>query len=123
MSASRRTIRVLIVEDEPATALLLEGMLAELGFDEVHIAYDFGAARDAVGLVSPDLAILDVNMGQELILRLAEKLRARNVTIVFSSAQPLGEMTPEWSTRPLVPKPLDKRMLHAALCNLGFENY
>ena len=122
MSSSRRAIRVLIVEDEPATALLLEGMLAELGFEEVHIAYDFGAARDAVGLVSPDLAILDINMGQESILRLAEKLRARNIPVIFSSGQPMDEMTPEWSGRPLVPKPLDKRMLHAALRNLHFEN-
>jgi DNA-binding response OmpR family regulator len=119
---SRRSVRVLIVEDEPATALLLEGMLTELGFEQVDIAYDPGTARDALGLISPDLAILDINMGSEPILLLAEKLRARNVPVLFSSGQPMGEMAPEWSDRPLVPKPLDKRMLHAALCNLGFGN-
>ena len=122
MPVSRRSVRVLIVEDEPATALLLEGMLTELGFEQVHIAYDTGAARDAVVLVSPGLAILDIGMGREPILLLAERLRARDVPIVFSSGQPVGEMAPEWSNRPLVPKPLDKRMLHAALRNLGFEN-
>jgi DNA-binding response OmpR family regulator len=115
-------VRVLIVEDEPATALLLEGMLTELGFEQVHIAYDPGAARDAVGAVSPDLAILDITMGHESMLRLAEKLRARNVPVLFSSGQPMDEMAPEWSGRPLVPKPLDKRMLHAALRNLGFDS-
>ena len=115
-------MRVLIVEDEPATALLLEGMLTELGFEQVDIAYDPGAARDALGLAAPDLAILDINMGSEPILLLAEKLRARNVPVVFSSVQPASEMGPEWSDRPLVPKPLDKRMLRAALRNLGFGN-
>jgi DNA-binding response OmpR family regulator len=120
LSASRRTIRVLIVEEEPATALLLEGMLAELGFDQVDIAYDAGAARDAMGLLSPDLAILDIDMDQ--ILRLAERLRARNIPVVFSSGQPIGGLAAEWLDHPLVPKPLDKRMLHAALRNLGFEN-
>ncbi|HTW33486.1 MAG TPA: response regulator [Rhizomicrobium sp.] len=115
-------MRVLIVEDEPATALLLEGMLTELGFEQVYIAYDTGAARDAIVLVSPDLAILDINMGREPIILLAERLRARDVPIVFSSGQAAGEMAPEWSDRPFVPKPLDKRMLHAALRNLGFEN-
>jgi DNA-binding response OmpR family regulator len=122
LPVSRRSVRVLIVEDEPATALLLEGMLTELGFEQVDIAYDPGAARDALGIVSPDLAILDINMGQESILLLAEKLRMRNVPVLFSSGQPVSEMAPEWSDRPLVPKPLDKRMLHAALRNLGFEN-
>jgi DNA-binding response OmpR family regulator len=117
-----RSIRVLIVEDEPATALLLEGMLAELGFDEVDIAYDTGAARDAVGRASHDLAILDIGMGREPILRLAERLRARNVPVVFSSLEPMGEMAPGWSVQQHVPKPLDKRMLHAALCHLGFRN-
>ena len=122
MPVSRRSVRVLIVEDEPATALLLEGMLTELGFEQVDIAYDPGAARDALGLISPDLAILDVNMGSEPILLLAEKLRVRDVPVLFSSCQPMSEMAPEWSGRPLVPKPLDKRMLHAALRNLGFES-
>jgi DNA-binding response OmpR family regulator len=115
-------VRVLIVEDEPATALLLEGMLTELGFEQVDIAYDPVAARDALGLVSPDLAILDTNMGSGPILRLAEKLCARDVPVLFSSCQPMSEMAPEWFGRPLVPKPLDKRMLHAALRELGFEN-
>jgi DNA-binding response OmpR family regulator len=115
-------VRVLIVEDEPATALLLEGMLTELGFEQIDIAYDTGAARDALGLASPDLAILDVNMASGPILRLAEKLRVRDVPVLFSSCQPASEMAPEWSGRTLVPKPLDKRMLHAALRELGFEN-
>lgn len=122
MPVARRSVRVLIVEDEPATALLLEGMLTELGFEQIDIAYDPGAARDALGLASPDLAILDVNMGSGPILLLAEKLRARDVPVLFSSCQPTSEMAPEWSGRPLVPKPLDKRMLHAALRNLGFAN-
>lgn len=114
---SYRSVRVLIVEDEPATALLLEGMLGELGFEDVHIAYDMGTARDVVGEASPDLAILDMNVGRDSILLLAEKLRGLNIPVVFSSGQPDEAAV----GRPLVPKPLDKRMLNAALRNLGFE--
>lgn len=121
MSASCRSVRVLIVEDEPATALLLEGMLAELGFDDVQIAYDPTAASDAIRTIPPDLAILDVSFGREPVRLLAEKLRALDIPVVFSSGRQLGVLAPEWSDRPLVPKPLDKRMLHAALRNLGFE--
>jgi CheY-like chemotaxis protein len=118
VSASRRSIRVLIVEDEPATALLLENMLTELGFDEVLIAYD---ARDAAGCVSPDLAILAMNIGEDRIIPLAEKLRASNVPVLFSTGQAACDLPSGWSSPPPVPKPLDKRMLHAALCSLGFE--
>ena len=117
MSVARCSIRVLIVEDEPATALLLENMLTELGFGHVQIAYDPFDARDAVGSVSPDLAILAMNMGEDQIFRLAEKLRARNVPVLFSTA---SDLPSEWSSALPVPKPLDKRMLNAALCSLGF---
>ena len=117
MSVARCSIRVLIVEDEPATALLLENMLTELGFGHVQIAYDPFDVRDAVGSVSPDLAILAMNMGEDQIFRLAEKLRARNVPVLFSTA---SDLPSEWSSALPVPKPLDKRMLNAALCSLGF---
>ena len=117
----RRSVRVLIVEEVPATALLLEGMLAELGFEEIHIAYDPGAARDAMGSISPGLAILDISMGRESMLLLAERLKARNVAVVFSSGEAVYDMAPVLSGHPLIPKPLDMRMLNAALRNLGFE--
>jgi DNA-binding response OmpR family regulator len=115
-------MRVLIVEGEPATALLLEGMLTELGVSQVQIAYDLGDARDALGLMSPDLAILATNIGQDRIILLAEKLRASNVPVLFSTGQAAADLPLEWSSPPPVPKPLDMRMLNAALCSLGFDS-
>jgi CheY-like chemotaxis protein len=118
--ASRRSVRVLIVEDEPATALLLENMLTELGFEQVEIAYDPFDARDVAGCLPPDLAILAMNIGEDRIFALAEKLRARNVPVLFSTGQAACDLPSKWSSSPPVPKPLDKRMLNAALCSLGF---
>lgn len=121
MSVARCSIHVLIVEDEPATALLLENMLTELGFGHVEIVYHPFDARDAVGSASADVAILATDLGQDRIFPLAEKLRARNVPVLFSTAQAASDLPSEWSSALPVPKPLDKRMLNAALCSLGFE--
>lgn len=95
-------------------------MLTELGFGHVEIVYHPFDARDAIGSVSADVAILAMNIGQDQIFPLAEKLRARNVSVLFSTAQAASDLPPKWSSGLPVPKPLDKRMLNAALCSLGF---
>jgi DNA-binding response OmpR family regulator len=121
VSAYPRFVRVLIVEDEPATALLLEGMLSELGFGDVQISYDPAEARDLLGEKPPDIAILDMSMGRQSILLLAEKLRARAVRVLLASTQPENEVVPGWPRHTFVPKPFDKRLLGAALRTLDFD--
>lgn len=120
MCTSRRSVRVLIVEDEPAVAMLMESMLAELGFEQVSLAHDLPAAREAVRAAFPDLAILDVNIGRQKIFPLAETLRAQNVPFLFSSGEPSEAFPREWSGLPLVFKPADAGRLNAALCEMGF---
>jgi DNA-binding response OmpR family regulator len=122
VSAYPRYVRVLIVEDEPATALLLEGMLEELGYGEVSITYDLADARDVLGEKPPDIAILDMSMGRENVLPLAEKMRAREVRVLLASTQPTNEIVPGWSGRSVVPKPFEKRLLARALDGLGLGN-
>lgn len=119
MSAYPRYVRVLIVEDEPATALLLEGMLEELGYGAVTISYDLADARDVLGEKPPDIAILDMSMGRENVLPLAEKMRAREVRVLLASAQPATDIVPGWSGQSVVPKPFEKRLLAQALDGLG----
>jgi CheY-like chemotaxis protein len=116
----RRLARVLIVEDEAAVALLLEHMLVEFGFEHVHIAYDQAAAREAVELVAPDLAILDVGLGERFILPLARTLRASNVPVLFVTGRQLSEFPSEWAVQPLISKVPDERVFRAALSTMGF---
>lgn len=118
---SRRAVRVLIVEDEPMIAMLMEGMLSELGFEQIFVVYDLFAARETVSSAFPDLAILDVNVGEHKVFPLAETLRAQKVPLLFSSGEPPHTFPPEWSDLPFLSKPADTFKLNAALCDMGFE--
>lgn len=56
------TRRILVVEDDPFTATLVESVLRRENF-EVHVCSDAGSARAAAEEMDPDLALLDVNLG------------------------------------------------------------
>nr|BFE97580.1 hypothetical protein GCM10020185_81160 [Pseudomonas brassicacearum subsp. brassicacearum] len=60
-------VRVLVVEDEGAVALLIEDMLEEFGCEVVASVARLAAARDMAGSVQVDLAILDVNLAGERV--------------------------------------------------------
>jgi DNA-binding NarL/FixJ family response regulator len=54
--------RVLIVEDEPLIRNLVANQLSQEGF-EVHTASDAAEARKKADALSPDVAVLDVELG------------------------------------------------------------
>ncbi|ADG08704.1 response regulator [Caulobacter segnis] len=79
--------KVMIVEDEALVAMMVEDMLGDLGCE---IAGSFGAVGDAMawlvgGDASPDGAVLDVNIGGEMVFPVAEELRERGVPFVFAT--------------------------------------
>ncbi len=79
--------KVMIVEDEALVAMMVEDMLGDLGCE---IAGSFGAVGDALawlgsGEPTPDGAVLDVNIGGEMVFPVAEELRERGVPFVFAT--------------------------------------
>jgi CheY-like chemotaxis protein len=75
---------VLLVEDEMLVAMMLEGMLRDLGCRVIKAA----RVAKAVGLVASetiDFAILDVNLAGEPSYRVADELRRRGIPFVFAS--------------------------------------
>ena len=107
--------RALVVEDEALVALLIEEMLADLGFTDVrHVA----SARDVPAIVEaapPDVAILDLNLGGHKTLDLAEKLRDRGIPFVFATGYARDGLPAEWKAQPIVNKPFSCEMLGAAI--------
>jgi hypothetical protein len=104
---------VLIVEDEFLVAIHVEGILQDLGFDEIHWAHSLETAERALAAGPPALAILDINVGPKLVYPFAERLREVCVPFVFSSGG--AELPQEWAEYPFVPKPLDQDTLAAVL--------
>jgi CheY-like chemotaxis protein len=114
-----RAGRVLVVGDDVLIALHLKKMLADLGFQDVRLAYDLVAGRKALAAGSLDLAILDLTIGSALVFPLAADLKARKVPILFSTGGSPSELPPEWSGHPIIARPHDREALAAALAAFG----
>jgi len=100
---------VLIAEDEPLIALDLEQMLMDLGAEKVSIAMSVpdGVAQ-VVASAQPNFGVLDVLLGKENAIALADILAARGAPFIFatgySDAKLLEKSHPN---APIVEKPID----------------
>jgi CheY-like chemotaxis protein len=77
--------RVLIVEDELMVVLLIEDLLADLGCSTVGPCGSVGEALEAAQAGLFDLAVLDVNLGGEMVYPVAEALTERHIPFLFWS--------------------------------------
>lgn len=105
--------RVILVEDEPLVAMMMEDMLADLGCE---VAGSFGTLGAALAWLAdqkalPDGAVLDVNLGGgETVFPLAEALHARGVPFVFATGY--GALPSDrFPDAPLIHKPVDQDQL------------
>lgn len=114
-------LKVLIVEDEPLVAMLLEDMLADHG---CVVAGATGRIDQATALIKDDslvieAAILDVNLAGEVSFPLAELLAAKGVPFVFATGYGVGGLPEPWRDRPTLQKPFSHdevaRMLRKAI--------
>lgn len=108
---------VLIVEDELFIAIELKVCLEEAGF---WVLGPVGSVRDALSLISrkrPDTAVLDVNLGRETVIPVAEQLNLLHVPFVVASASDATELEQykALSNAHNVGKPTNLAMLVAAM--------
>lgn len=108
-------LRVLVVEDEAAIAMLLEDMLLDLGSEVVGPAGRLGQALTLAETETFDLAILDVNLAGEPIYPVVEVLERRGIRFVFSTGYGSGGIEPAWQGRPVLQKPFSQAELELAL--------
>ena len=79
--------KVMLVEDEALIAIMMEDLLTDAGCE---VAATFGALAPAMEWLStqvdlPDGALLDVNLGGEMVFPLANALLDRGVPFVFAT--------------------------------------
>ena len=96
---------ILVVEDEPLIAMMLEDFLETLGHS-IHASCDnLSDALAACESGGFDLAILDVNLKGELVWPAAEALRARGVPFVIASGGHVEPPPASFEDAPLLEKP------------------
>ena len=114
------TMRVLLVEDEPLIAMMLEDFLDALDRQHAGTADSVAAALPMVEAGALDAAILDVNLrGGEKSFAIAEALAAKNIPFVFASGGGGEDIAPEYRDRPMLPKPYTMEGVEQALAKLG----
>jgi two-component SAPR family response regulator len=104
--------RVILVEDEGLVAMAMEDILTDLGFDVVAAFGELAPALRWLGgqVTPPDGALLDVNLGGEMVFPLAEALQERGVPFIFATGYGVlaDKRFPE---APLLHKPVDETKL------------
>lgn len=106
--------KILIVEDEHMLAFMLEDMIHSLGISDTSHAATLGDAQDLVDAHDFDFAFLDINLGEENSISLAQELDRRNIRFVFASGYD-STYDAAGITAPLLRKPLVLEEIRKAL--------
>ena len=106
--------RILVVEDEPLVAAMIEDMLIELGATVVGPAFSIAQALLLAKDGNFDAAVLDVNVRNERIDPVADVLRSRLVPLVFATGYGRGA-TLTAGNAPIIDKPYSHDKLQTAL--------
>ena len=92
---AKRSLRVLIVEDEALIALHLQTDLENHGHCVVGPAYNLPEGLDLAQNDCIDVALLDVRLGGELSVPIADRLLARGIPLAFATGYSDTGLVPE----------------------------
>jgi DNA-binding response OmpR family regulator len=110
---------ILIVEDEPLIAMMLEDFLEVLDRAVAGVADTCAAALDAIAGGGVDAAILDVNLrGGEKSTPVAEALAAQGVPFIFATGGGDEGVDERFRDRPRLQKPFTMDGVQRALDGL-----
>ena len=110
--------RLLVVEDEYLIRMLLEDMLADLGYE---VAAAVGTLAEAQALAASgefEAAILDVNIDGREIYPVADILAKRGLPFVFVTGYGERSLPAPYANRPALQKPFQAEQLKTALDSL-----
>jgi DNA-binding response OmpR family regulator len=111
-----RGARVLVIEDEPLIALDLRSLLGIEGAEVLGPACSLAEGLRLAGGGDVDVALLDVRIGSETAIPIAEALRERGVPFAFYTGQiECDALRRDWPEAPVIAKPSPARQLVAAI--------
>jgi len=111
---------ILIVEDEPLIAMMIEDFLEVLGKSVAGSVDSVDAALALIADGGIDAAILDVNLrGGEKSFPIADALAAKDIPFVFATGGSHHTVAEEYRDRPTLPKPFTMDGVARAIEALG----
>ncbi|AQS84715.1 MAG: HWE histidine kinase domain-containing protein [Acetobacter aceti] len=111
-----KNAHVLIVEDQMLIAMEIEDTLTDHGVAGICTAASTSEAKKLI-LSSPvDVAVLDINLGEENVIDVAVILREKGVPFIFTTGYTTPDMLPgDFLTVPIVQKPYASSVLIRSL--------
>lgn len=106
--------RVLVVEDDYLIASDIKAELESAGAEVLGPVSDLAGAMELLA-AAPDVAILDINLGGEMVFPLADQLRERQIPFVFATGYECCSIPARYSGHLCLEKPLATRDVVRAL--------
>jgi CheY-like chemotaxis protein len=113
-------MRILVVEDEPLLAMLLEDNITELGHQPVATAATVAQALSAMDGQAIDCALLDFNLADNATsVPIAERLRREGTPFIYLSGYNSLDPDQDIPDAPLLTKPVSMATLKDALASMA----
>lgn len=109
-------MRILILEDDPLTALDLQLVLEDSGHDVVAVCETVAEARRHI-VDPPDFAFLDIDLPDGKSFEVATVLEEGRVPFAFVSASTRNELPPHLRHAHFIAKPYQHAAIRASLRN------
>jgi CheY-like chemotaxis protein len=119
MSHELQGLRVLVVEDDFFLAADIEDALTRAGAEVVGPLPDLRSALAEAGQAELDLAVLDINLRNEMVYPVADLLAERGVPFLFATAYQESDLPLRHRGRPFLEKPYEPPALLLALAKLA----
>ena len=99
--------RILILDDEPLIAMMVEEWLIELGCEIIGPANSVPSALGLLRSGAVDAAILDLSLGDGDSLEVADALRRLRVPFAFATGYGANGVANRFKGAPVLSKPFD----------------
>jgi DNA-binding response OmpR family regulator len=103
MNAIKR--KVFVVEDEMTIALMIEGMLEDLGFEVAGMSMRLEPGLALAATIDADVAILDINLDGKTSFPIADVLKARGIPFFFATGYGSKGLSDGYEGSPTLKKP------------------
>lgn len=110
-----RAKTVLIIEDEPLVAMLLEQMVREAGFETLPVPNNPAEAQESSSNGMADVAILDANLWGQSCRPYVDSLNSRGIPFILASGYSPGDLREQYGNIKLLSKPFEFEELREAL--------
>jgi DNA-binding NtrC family response regulator len=107
---------VLIVEDQPLIAMDIEQNMLEMGASRVRMVSSVRDGLAQIALSKPTFALLDIDLGGETAIELADELARLSVPFIFITGLDNSVAVPQQhADKPRIDKPFDPETLAKAV--------